>query len=207
MQLPDGREVSELTIDLPEEVTAALLVHDFSDHPVVAAVIRRGAHTYAVRGQGRVPWEFAGSLSILSEAFVAKVRGGCRGPGTGSGSMTQYLISFGAHAMDHIPDSDMPAVADAAHAVCQEAINAGVFVCAGGLENQPASMVAAGGTVTDGPYPDAIGGITVVDVPSRDEALKWAAKTAAACRCAIEVREIGFDPELDAMLGEADSRR
>ena len=25
--------------------------------------------------------------------------------------MTQYLISFGAHAMDHIPDQDMPAVA------------------------------------------------------------------------------------------------
>ena len=24
--------------------------------------------------------------------------------------MTQYLISFGAHAMDHIPDEDAPAV-------------------------------------------------------------------------------------------------
>ncbi len=30
--------------------------------------------------------------------------------------MTQYLISFGAHAMDHIPDEDAPAVAGAAHA-------------------------------------------------------------------------------------------
>ena len=30
--------------------------------------------------------------------------------------MTQYLISFGAHAMDHIPDQDMPAVATAAQA-------------------------------------------------------------------------------------------
>jgi hypothetical protein len=27
--------------------------------------------------------------------------------------MTQYLISFGAHAMDHIPDEDAPAVARA----------------------------------------------------------------------------------------------
>ena len=26
--------------------------------------------------------------------------------------MTQYLISFGPHAMDHIPDEDAPAVAD-----------------------------------------------------------------------------------------------
>ncbi len=62
--------------------------------------------------------------------------------------MTQYLISFGAHAMDHVPD-----------------------------------------------------------VPSREEALRWAAKIAVACRCAQEVREIGADPELDAMLRQADSRR
>jgi hypothetical protein len=121
--------------------------------------------------------------------------------------MTQYLILLGAHAMDHIPEEEMPAVAKAAHAVCQEAINAGVYFLAGGLENQPASIVATDGTVTDGPYPDAIGGITVVEVPSREEALKWAAKTAAACRCAVEVREIGADPELDAMLRQADSRR
>jgi len=41
-----------------------------------------------------------------------------------------------------------------------------------------------------------------VDVPSREDALKWAAKIAAACRCTQEVRAIGFDPELEAMLGE-----
>ena len=28
--------------------------------------------------------------------------------------MTQYLIVFGVHAMDHIPEEDMPAVAKAA---------------------------------------------------------------------------------------------
>ena len=110
--------------------------------------------------------------------------------------MTQYLISFGAHAMDHIPDEDMSAVARAAHAAVQEAINAGVYVSAGGLENQPASIVAADGAVTDGPYPEAIGGFSVVDVPSRDEALQWAAKFAVACRCAQEVREIMFDPDV-----------
>lgn len=47
--------------------------------------------------------------------------------------MTWYLISFDAHAMDHIPDDDMPAVAKAAHAVVQVAVNEGVLVCAGGL--------------------------------------------------------------------------
>jgi hypothetical protein len=110
--------------------------------------------------------------------------------------MTQYLISFGAHAMDHIPDEDAPAVARAAHAAVQEAINAGVYVSAGGLENQSASIVAIDGAVTDGPYPEAI-----------EEALQWAAKIAVACRCAQEVWEIGADPELDAMLRQADSRR
>ena len=118
--------------------------------------------------------------------------------------MTQYLISFGARAMDYIRDEDMPAVAKAAHAVVQEAINAGVFVSGGGLENQPASIVATDGTVTGGPYPQAIGGFTLVDVPSREEALGWAAKIAVACRCAQEVREIGPDPELTAMLRQAD---
>ena len=118
--------------------------------------------------------------------------------------MTQYLISFGARAMDHIPEQDAPAVARAARAAVQEAINAGVYVSAGGLENQPASIVATDGTVTDGPYPEAIGGYTLVDVPSREEALQWAAKIAVACRCAQEVRQVGADPELDAMLRQAD---
>jgi hypothetical protein len=120
--------------------------------------------------------------------------------------MAQYLISFGARAMDHIPGEDMPAVARAAHAAAREAISAGVYVSAGGLENQPASIVSPGGAVTDGPYPEAIGGYAIIDVPSREEALHWAARIAAACRCAQEVREIGADPELEAMLRQADSR-
>ena len=118
--------------------------------------------------------------------------------------MTQYLISFSAHAMDHLPDEDMAAVGKAAHAVVQEAVSTGVFVCAGGLEDQRASIVATDGTVTEGPYPEVIGGLTVIDVPSREEALKWAAKIAVACRCAQEVRGFGPDPELDEMLRQAD---
>ena len=82
--------------------------------------------------------------------------------------MTKYLMVFGAHAMEHVPDEDMPAVDEAAHAVCRAAINAGVYVLAGGLEDHKRSaIVATDGTITEGQYPDAIGGITVVDVPSR----------------------------------------
>jgi hypothetical protein len=113
--------------------------------------------------------------------------------------MTQYLISFDAHAMDHIPAEDMPAVTNASLAVVQEAINAGVWVFGGGLENQKASIVATDGTVTDGPNPeskDFLGGFAVIDVPSREEALEWAAKTAVACRCAQDVREFLPDPDM-----------
>ena len=108
--------------------------------------------------------------------------------------MTRYLISFDAHAMDHIPEEDMPAVADAAHAVVQEAMDAGVFVFAGGLHEE-VSLVASDGTVTGGrASKEDIGGVTIVDVPSREEALQWAAKIAVACRCAQEFREFGHDP-------------
>jgi hypothetical protein len=116
--------------------------------------------------------------------------------------MTQYLISFDAHAMDHIPHEEMSAVAHAAHAACHEAINAGVFVAAGGLKYQKGSVVASDGTVTDGSYPQAIGGFTIVDVSSHEEALEWAAKIAAACRCPQEVRAVAVDPELTAMLDQ-----
>ena len=111
--------------------------------------------------------------------------------------MARYLISFDAHAMDHIPADDIPAVGEAAHAVVDEAMDAGVWVFGGGLEHQQASIVATDGTAADGPYPQAIGGMSIVDVPSREEALKWAAKIAVACRCAQEVRE--FMP--DAAVG------
>jgi hypothetical protein len=108
--------------------------------------------------------------------------------------MPRYLISFDAHAMDHISADDLPAVTDDSLAVVQEAIDAGVWVFGGGLESQEASIVGTDGTVADGPYPEALGGFCVVDVPAREEALEWAAKLAVACRCAQEVREFLPDP-------------
>lgn len=108
--------------------------------------------------------------------------------------MPRYLISFEAHAMDHIPEEELPAVSAAAHGVVQEAMDAGVWVFGGGIEHREASIVAGDGTVTEGTYPEAVGGLCVVDVSSREEALRWAAKTAAACRCAQEVRQFMPDP-------------
>ena len=104
--------------------------------------------------------------------------------------MTRYLISFDDGAMT-FPEEDLPDVAEASHAVVQEAKDAGVWVFGGGLHSyEEVSVVATDGTVTDGAESKAyIGGFAVVDVPSRDEALQWAAKIAVACRCAQEVRE------------------
>ena len=112
--------------------------------------------------------------------------------------MTQYLISFDEGAMT-FPEAELPNVVEAAHKVVREAMDAGVWVFSGGLESQRASVVATDGTVTDGPYPETkevLGGFAVVDVPTRAEALEWAAKIAAACRCAQEVRELLPDPNV-----------
>ena len=110
--------------------------------------------------------------------------------------MAKYLISFDDGAMT-FPKEELPDVADAAGAVRLEAKDAGVWVFSAGLEHQVPSVVATDGTVTDGPYPETkehLGGFAVVDVPSREEALDWAAKIAAACRCAQEVFELLPEP-------------
>lgn len=108
--------------------------------------------------------------------------------------MARYLISFPSGVMGEVG----PHVARDAHAVIQEAKDAGVYLFSGGLdEDVEPVMVAGDGTVTVGTYPqtkDLNGGFTVVDVPTREAALGWAAKIAVACRCAQEVREFQFDP-------------
>jgi hypothetical protein len=116
--------------------------------------------------------------------------------------MTRYMILFDDGDMV-FPEEDLPDVARAAQAVVREARDAGVWVFGAGLEHQDPSVVATDGTVTDGPYPESkehIGGFAVVDVPSREEALVWAAKIAVACRCAQQVFELLPDvaPELVA---------
>lgn len=110
--------------------------------------------------------------------------------------MTQYLISFPSSAME-ITDDELPEVSRAARAVIQEAKDAGVFVFTGGLKDEVAPVLVAGdGTVTDDAYPESknlTGGFAVVNVPTREEAVVWAAKIAVACRCSQELREFQFD--------------
>lgn len=111
--------------------------------------------------------------------------------------MPRYLISFDDGSMDHIMDV-IEEVGAATRAVVDEAKAAGVWVWGGGLARQQRAIVGTDGTVTDGPSPETkpvIGGFSIIEVPTRDAALHWAARFATACRCSQEVREIMYDPE------------
>ena len=112
--------------------------------------------------------------------------------------MSKYLISFPSAAMI-VPDEEFEAVGRDAHAVIEEAKAAGVYVFGGGIdESVPPVLVSANGDVAEGGYPWAPtldGGFTVLELPSREEALAWAARIAKACRCDQELRVFQFDPQ------------
>ena len=111
--------------------------------------------------------------------------------------MAKYLISFPSAAMV-VSDGELEIVGRDARAVIDEAKAAGVYVYAGGIDEAvPPVLVSAGGTVAMGGYPWAPalnGGFTVLELPSRDEAIAWAARIAKACRCDQELRVFGVDP-------------
>ena len=112
--------------------------------------------------------------------------------------MPRYLISFDDGSMDHIAEDDWPAVGEASRTVVRAARAAGVWIFGGGVLRQQATVIATDGTVSDGPVPETkavVGGFSIIEVSSREEALSWAARIGAACRCPQEVREIMFDPE------------
>ncbi len=107
--------------------------------------------------------------------------------GGGQGhSLTRIIDELRHHGAERSSD-DLTAVGDSVHLV--EAVVTAAQ--AGGVE------------AMSNRNPETIGGLTVIEVPSRGEALEWAAKIAVACRCAQEVLEFGPDPEVDEMLRQA----
>jgi len=111
--------------------------------------------------------------------------------------MTKFLISFPGRAMV-VADDEWELVGREAHAVAQQAKDAGVWVFGGGIDESVAPVRVAGdGTVTEGAYPEnerLSGGFAVLELPSREAARQWAARFAVACRCPQEVWAFMYDP-------------
>ena len=110
--------------------------------------------------------------------------------------MTKYLISFPSEAMV-LTEEEFPTVVVDSHAVIEEAKAAGVYVFGGGIdESVDPVLVSADGSVSSEIYPGSriVGGFTVLELPTREQAVEWAQRIAVACRCSQELREFGYDP-------------
>lgn len=107
--------------------------------------------------------------------------------------MAQYIIYFNQQWVGDHPEEWYLARGPLARAVVEEMRAAKVLVFAGGLVEEIEMAVGVdengqlGGSITtNGEY---IGGLTIVDVDSDDEANKWGAKIAQACGWPQEVRK------------------
>jgi hypothetical protein len=113
--------------------------------------------------------------------------------------MTFSLISFPGAVMD-LDESEFAAADRDAHAVIAEKKVAGVYRFGGGIDESVAAVqVAADGTVTQQSYPQSRelnGGITIIDVDTREEALEWARKTTIGCHPVQELRQFMDDPAI-----------
>ena len=118
--------------------------------------------------------------------------------------MPEYLIYFNQQWVgDHTEEWFRPR-GPAARAVVDEMKAAGVYVFAGGLEEDGPiySADATSGTLvmTDGPYVETkefLGGFTVVEVADDEAAKMWAGKVAEACGWPQEVRRFGRQPQAE----------
>ena len=111
--------------------------------------------------------------------------------------MAKYLISFPSAAMV-ARGGELEAAGRDSRAVIEAAKAAGVYVFAGGLDEGVRPVRVSGdGSVAEGGYPwgpSLDGGFAVLELPTREDAVAWAARLAQACRCAQELRVFMFDP-------------
>jgi hypothetical protein len=110
--------------------------------------------------------------------------------------MTEYLIYFNQQWVGDHPEEWYRGRGELGNAVLDEMRAAGVFVFAGGLEEEVEEAFSAdttSGTLvfTDGPFVETkefLGGLTIVDVADEEAARMWAGKVAEACGWPQEVR-------------------
>ena len=97
-----------------------------------------------------------------------------------------------------VADHEWQQVADESHAVVREAKAAGVWIFGGGFHAYDPVVVTEEGVVTQGPITKSdvvLGGFSVIEVATKEDAYIWAARIARGCRCPQEVREFIDDPE------------
>ena len=115
--------------------------------------------------------------------------------------MAEYLIFFNQQWVGDHTEEWFSSRGPLAMAVMNEMREAGVYVFAGGLEEDPETGFSADPTsdetvVTDGPFVETkeyLGGFAVIDVANDDAAKMWARKVAEACGWPQEVRR--FKPQ------------
>ena len=119
--------------------------------------------------------------------------------------MAEYILYFNQQWVGDHSEEWFRSRSPLAMAVIDEMKEAGVYIYAGGLE-EDAPVYAVDPTrgeealVTDGPYVETkewLGGFTLVDVADDDEARRWAAKIAQACGWPHEVRRFMSQPPPD----------
>ena len=115
--------------------------------------------------------------------------------------MAEYLIYFNQQWVGDHTEEWFRGRGPLAMAVVNEMKAAGVYVFAGGLEEEVERAFSADATsgtlaVTDGPYAETVeflGGLTIIDVPDEETARMWAGKLAESCGWPQEVRP--FKPQ------------
>ena len=109
--------------------------------------------------------------------------------------MAQFVIFLHQPDGPPPPELDLVAMAKELDALNQEMRAAGAFVLAAGLQPASAARVvrARGGEIitTDGPFTEGrehIGGLSILEAPGMDEALRWAGRLARITGLPLEVR-------------------
>jgi hypothetical protein len=109
----------------------------------------------------------------------------------------RYMIINKADADSEAGKFPAPSVVEGVGQLVDDLSKAGVLLFAEGVHRSSlgarVKVEAGRRTVTDGPFAETkelIGGVIVVDVRSRDEALEWTARLAEALGNEVEVRRV-----------------
>jgi len=119
--------------------------------------------------------------------------------------MAEYIIYFNQQWVGDHSGEWFRSRGPLAMAVVHKMEQAGVLIYAGGLAEEVEEAFSADATsgaltFTDGPYGETreyLGGLTIVNVASRDDAKTWAGRIAEACGWPQEVRRLKSRPGAD----------